>query len=260
MLDLSKPWTELPLVVFDFETTGVDPVTCAPVEVAVVRFEGGRIVDRYSTMLKPEISIPPEATAIHGITDEMVDDAPILEEVACELAAIARDAVPVAFNAPYDRTILHRFITGSDVPAFDPKVTWLDVYVIVASPRVDKYVKGSGRLKLTNVCKRWNVAQPDAHRALGDAMATGALLFRLLEAGAIKSCTLGKLLEHMQVMREEQDADRAQYRQRLRAEERLVWRGYAGAALTGGCPAPMAAQVADLLIEAEKDRFSGIKP
>jgi DNA polymerase III epsilon subunit-like protein len=70
------PWWRLPVAVLDFETCGVDASKCAPVELAVVRFEDGAIAGRWSTLINPEQPIPPEAMAIHGITDEMVADAP----------------------------------------------------------------------------------------------------------------------------------------------------------------------------------------
>src|SRR3972149_5360760 len=66
MLSLSdhlKPWSELNIACIDFETTGPDPKTCEPVELAVVRFEGGEVVSRYSTLLEPDAAIPPGAPA-----------------------------------------------------------------------------------------------------------------------------------------------------------------------------------------------------
>ena len=81
-IDLKRVWNEQPVVVLDFETTGPDPKTCEPLEVAAARFEGGRCVAEYQTLLSPVEPIPPEATAIHGITDEMVDGQPTLADVA----------------------------------------------------------------------------------------------------------------------------------------------------------------------------------
>src|SRR3972149_4178140 len=110
MLSLSdhlKPWSELNIACIDFETTGPDPKTCEPVELAVVRFEGGEVVSRYSTLIEPDAAIPPEATAIHGITDEMVR-----MSVSRNLILRCADAYRRIRNTfrylltPFDRTIL----------------------------------------------------------------------------------------------------------------------------------------------------------
>lgn len=270
MLDLTKPWNELPLVVIDFETTGPDPETCQPVEVAAVRFEGGKVVAEFSSLLDPGCSIPEEATKVHGITDEMVTGKPTLLAVAPQLFELAQGAAPVAYNAPFDRAVLHRFVTGNDCPAFDPTLSWIDVFVVIASPKVDKYTSGPGRLKLGAACKRWGIELDGAHRATADCKATGALLFRLLERGAVKSVPLGKLLEHTDSAREAHEADHAQFRKRILAEDRVIWRQYACAALAGALEsvelgvftsdagrAEWCGKQADALLALEKARFVG---
>jgi len=205
-LDLSRAWNELPLVVIDTETTGIGEGHRV-LEVAAVRFEGGHITAEFSSLLDPQRDIPVEATAVHGITTEMVQGMPTLCDVAAELEQVARGAVPCAYNAPFDRALLHASICGTDCPAFDAALSWIDVYVIVASPRVDKYVQGKGRLKLSNVCARHGVELDGAHRALGDARATGLLLHRLFDKGLIKPVSLARLLAHTDQMRAEHDRD-----------------------------------------------------
>jgi DNA polymerase III subunit epsilon len=215
VIDVGRPWHELPIAVVDFETTSADPLLCQPVEVAVARFEHGRCVASYSSLLEQSSPIPAEATAIHGITTEMCKGAPRLQDVAADIVRVAEGAVPCAYNEPYDRTVLHRFICGTDAPIFDFYQKWLDVLMIVASPRVDKYVKGPGRLRLAVSCKRWGVELTQAHRAMGDALATGQLLWTLHEKGAIKPCTLDKLLAGMAFRRWEHDQDHARFRARM---------------------------------------------
>lgn len=80
-LDLSRPWPELPLCILDFETTDVNPLECMPVQLAVVRYEGGKEVGAASTLLNPGCPIPESAAAIHGKTDEMVLNAPPAESL-----------------------------------------------------------------------------------------------------------------------------------------------------------------------------------
>lgn len=221
-LNLDVPWDEQPVAVIDFETTGPDPETCLAVEVAVARFEYGEPVRTFSSLVNPMCPIPADATEIHGITDAMVADAPTLLDLAPQLAEICQDAQPCAFNEPFDRRVLHREITGSDCHAFDLAWTWLDVFVMVASPRIDKYVPGRGRLKLSACALRWGLELGEEHRALGDVVRTGRLLFRLRDRGKVKSSKLGRILAHTREMRRMQDADHARYTAQREAQARLA--------------------------------------
>lgn len=214
-MDPERLWPDVPIVVIDTETTGTSD-TSDVCEVAAVRFEHGLEVARYSSLVRPTCEIPAEATAVHGITSAMVEAAPPLVDLAGELFQICRDAAPAAYNAPFDRTRLHRHIAGVECPAFDPLWSWIDVFVIVASPRVDRYVRGPGRLKLGATCSRWGVPLESAHRAAGDAAATGQLLFALYAAGKVKGCSLSTLLAHTDIMRAEYERDHAAYRARMR--------------------------------------------
>lgn len=259
-IDLTQNWRTIPLLVLDFEATSADPSTCEPVEVAAVRFEDGRPVARFSSLLKPSGLIPAESTAIHKITDEMVKDSPTLADVAGELAKLAVGAVPVAYNSPYDRTVLHRYISGKDVPAFDPGFHWLDVYVVVASQ--DKHVSGKGRLRLVETCKRHGVPLSDAHRALEDAEATGALLHVLM---GDSQATMQSLLTRCARARDEQEADYRAWKKKALEADRLVWRQYACAALTGMFASKdggwdhcikEAGEAANRMLTTEKERFN----
>lgn len=208
-IDPAASWWSQPLAILDFETTGPIPTTCEPVSVAVVRLEDGIERDSFYTLLRPTIPIPAEATAIHGITDAMAAAAPSLLDVAADLARVAADAVPCGYNANhFDRKILHRYISGTDCPLFDPALAWVDPLVIVR--KVDKWVAGKGRHKLANVCARWGVPMTDEeqHNALGDVRATGRLIARLVDRGLLRTGTsLGRLVEYTLQQADEQQRD-----------------------------------------------------
>lgn len=201
--DYSLPWCSHAIAVIDFETSSSDPETCEPVEVAIIRFEGGAPVARFSSLLKPANPIPQDAVDIHHITTEMCANAPTLEAVAGELAKVAKDAVPCAYNETFDRRVLHRFITGTDVPLFDPSQRWLDPFPAIA--KQDKFQSGK---KLTDACRRRGIIVGDAHRAEFDAIAAGKLLHVLMGE---KKPSLGALLDRMALARVEHEVDRAQY-------------------------------------------------
>ena len=67
-------------VVFDLETTGVRPGLDRIIEISALKVRGHQVEDQYTTLVNPEMRIPRAATAVNGITDEMVKDAPEMEE------------------------------------------------------------------------------------------------------------------------------------------------------------------------------------
>src|SRR5690606_33692643 len=85
------------------ETTGLSPSSEGLVEVAAVRFNllaGPQ--EYFQTLVNPRKPIPPGATRVHGITDEMVFEAPAIEEVLPSFFRFTENAVLVAHNAPFD--------------------------------------------------------------------------------------------------------------------------------------------------------------
>jgi len=91
--------------VVDSETTGIDPTVDKVVEVAGVLLDNGKIVKTYESLVNPGIHIPPELSAIHHITDEMVQDAPILDAALQPFLEEEVDYI-VAHNAKFDRQFL----------------------------------------------------------------------------------------------------------------------------------------------------------
>jgi DNA polymerase-3 subunit epsilon len=102
-LDLKRP-----LAFFDLETTGIDPTRDKIVEICVVRVSPGGVRDTRSFRINPGRPIPPDATAVHGIRDEDVKDAPAFRDVARDLLTWLADADLAGFN-------VHRF----DVPLLE---------------------------------------------------------------------------------------------------------------------------------------------
>ena len=89
-------------VLLDLETTGANPVNDRITEIAVIRVEGGAIVERWETLVNPQRPIPPFIEQIIGITDDMVRGAPTFAELAPRVRALLDGAVFVAHNARFD--------------------------------------------------------------------------------------------------------------------------------------------------------------
>ncbi len=93
---------DVPFVALDLETTGARAGTSKITEIGAVRIEGFREVRHFSTLINPMRPIPPMITQITGITQEMVANAPRIEEVMPELLEFLEGAVVVAHNAAFD--------------------------------------------------------------------------------------------------------------------------------------------------------------
>lgn len=92
------------IAVVDFETTGMTPAQGSrATEVAIVLLEDGRVVDRFQSLMRTGVRIPPFITRLTGISDAMVAAAPPAEEVMREAARFVNGAPMVAHNAAFDR-------------------------------------------------------------------------------------------------------------------------------------------------------------
>jgi DNA polymerase-3 subunit epsilon len=179
-LEASSSWATMPMAVVDFETTGLDPAVDRVIEVGVVFIDAGMVSGRHDELVNPGIPVPDEARAVHGIGDEELAGAPRFDAVVEKLRGLLRGRIPVAYNAGFDRRFLEAELArlgpaGDDEPpAFRRDVDWIDplVWVRELQPHEKSH-------KLGDVCTRMDVPLVQAHRAAGDAEATGRVLLAL---------------------------------------------------------------------------------
>ncbi len=158
----------LTYVVFDTETTGLDPARDDVVQIGAVRVVNGRIVEgeRFDMLVNPGRPIPASSTKVHGISDDMVVSAPDIATATGAFHAFARDAVLVAHNAPFDLAFLKRYGSRAGLD-FDHPV--LDTVLLSAV-----LFGGSATHTLDALAERLDVDISGAlrHTAIGDAVAT----------------------------------------------------------------------------------------
>ena len=159
--------------IVDIETTGGSARLERITEIAVYIHDGKRIVDEYSTLVNPERNIPYFITALTGISNEMVEDAPKFFEVAKKIVEITEGNIFVAHNARFDYSFIRQEFS---MLGYNFKRPLLDT---VSLSR--KLLPGHKSYSLGNLCKDLGIEIRGRHRASGDALATVRLMELLLE-------------------------------------------------------------------------------
>lgn len=149
-------------VVFDLETTGVSPQSDKVIEISAVKVRDGKVVDEFSTLVNPMKSIPYGATMVNGITDKMVADKPVFEEVLKEFIEFIGDDILVGHNInEFDMKFIHR-----DCEAFFRMFLGNDY--IDTLPIARKCLPQLAHHRLTDLAIHYNIPAEGAHRALND--------------------------------------------------------------------------------------------
>lgn len=150
--------------VLDLETTGFSPRLEKITEIGVMKYQDGKVVDKFSCFVNPEKSIPPRVVEVTGITDDMVRDAETIDKVFPKLLDFIKDSVLVAHNAEFDVGFL-RHVARELGYEFD--FTYLDTLSLAYElfPEYKTY-------KLGRIAKNLGIKVDVAHRALDDVDTT----------------------------------------------------------------------------------------
>jgi DNA polymerase-3 subunit epsilon/ATP-dependent DNA helicase DinG len=157
------------MVAIDIETTGLDPKKDAIIEIAAVRFAGQVIQDEWACLINPGRPIPPFITQLTGISNEMIVQAPQLQEVYPDFIEFVGKSPLVGHNIRFDLSFLSRRGGLQENPI-------IDTYELAAVllPRAERYNLGA----LGDILR---IDLPAAHRALADARLTCQVYLQLFE-------------------------------------------------------------------------------
>jgi DNA polymerase III epsilon subunit family exonuclease len=163
--------------VFDCETTGVDQNEDEIVSLALIVLDSDGVeTHRFSSLVQPSVPIPAGASAVHGIYDEDVAGAPTFVQLADGLLELLGNHVFVAHNASFDLAMLQRAFEEAEVEYSPASVACtLDAFRVL-EPLADSH-------RLVDLCKGLGIELDDVHDALGDVLATAALVRVVLERG-----------------------------------------------------------------------------
>ncbi|MCD7817719.1 MAG: PolC-type DNA polymerase III [Lachnospiraceae bacterium] len=159
-------------VVFDLETTGFSPQNNRIIEIGAVKVQNGKITDRYSTFVNPEVPIPFRIEELTSINDNMVMTAPVIETVLPEFMKFCENCVMVAHNASFDMSFIEENCRRLSLPCDKTSVD------TVAMARV--LLPALNRFKLDTVAKAVGVPLGHHHRAVDDAGCTAEIFEKFL--------------------------------------------------------------------------------
>ncbi len=166
------PLDTVEYVVFDLETTGLSSVNHEIIEIGAVKVAGGEIGERFSSFVKPVRPIPAEIVELTGITQDMVQDAPAIEEVLRQFLDFTGDRVLVAHNAAFDTGFLRTKLTQHlQLP--------LENCILDTLGLARGLVPHLKNHRLKTLAQEFEVKLDNHHRAVDDAEATTQIFLKL---------------------------------------------------------------------------------
>jgi DNA polymerase-3 subunit epsilon len=165
-----------PIVALDLETTGYSADHDRAIEISALRFEDDALVGSLQTFLNPRVPIPPRIQRLTGISDAMVRQAPLLEEIIPGVVELLDGAVLVAHNLPFDFGFLSRAAAVARLELNPPRLCTLRLARLV-EPDLPSH-------RLDALVEALRLERGSAHRAELHAELTAALYRRLADAAS----------------------------------------------------------------------------
>nr|QGT50742.1 hypothetical protein Elusimicrob2101_0050 [uncultured Elusimicrobia bacterium] len=185
---------EIRFACLDTETTGLSPETGGKIcEIAVSVSQGGRVVDEFSTLLNPGIPMSPEVIAIHGITNEMVKDAPSFSDVLPRLLGLLDNSVIVAHNADFDISFIRAEFAACGM-RFPP-------YPVVDTLKLARKSGKFARNRLGLIAEELGISCQGWHRAMADTKMAEQIFYYFLTILSKEGVTTLEQLNQFQCKR-----------------------------------------------------------
>ena len=165
---------DLDFVVVDVEATGAKTPPNRIIELGAYRIRHGAIVDKFLTLVNPELPIPRFVVALTGITNEMVRDAPVFADVAPRWLEFVKDAVLIAHNALFDTSFLNH-----EISRVYPGHRMINAHLCTVQLSRRTF-PGLMNYRLDTVAEHFSIPILHRHRAGSDALATAEVFLHLL--------------------------------------------------------------------------------
>ncbi len=170
--DLPQELTQNEYVVFELETTGTDVNNNGITEIGAVKLKDGKVIEQFTTLVKPDYPITEEIVKITGITTEMVKDAPKISAVIGDFIKFIQGAILVAHNADFDMKFIKRFAGAEEYDVSNKVLDTLEMS--------RKHLPFLKRHDLHTIADYFQIVFRH-HRALSDAYATADAFIELMK-------------------------------------------------------------------------------
>lgn len=161
-------------IIFDFETSGLNSKYAEVIEISAIKVIDGIIKEQFDTLVKPDNPIDPSSTAVNGITDDMVSNAPSLPEALSDFLDFIEDCTLLGYNIiSFDMPILRRIALNVLGQEISNEV--IDI-LYIARKRLSLLPDH----KLSTIASHFNISTDGAHRALTDCYITKQCYEQLL--------------------------------------------------------------------------------
>jgi len=163
-------------VIFDVETTGLSPIEGDRIiEIAAVKVRGAQVVDKFYSLVNPQRPIPPQATQVNNITDQMLVDAPLAADILPQMIHFIGGACVAGHNVRFDLNFLcyELAIIGRRLHDHTPAVDTLKM-----ARELLPYLSNH---KLGYLARSLGVVVDQTHRAMADVELTVAVFLRLID-------------------------------------------------------------------------------
>lgn len=160
-------------VILDTETTGLEPKDCEIIEIAAMKVDNKEIKDIFNQLIKPRQRISQEITNLTGITNEIVESAPALEDITAKFLKFIENSILVIHNAEFDLAFI-------DHKIFAPRKRQLKNKVVCTLKLSRFLLPALSSHKLSNLARHFSVKADNSHRALGDVETTYQIFFKMI--------------------------------------------------------------------------------
>ncbi|MEY8338574.1 3'-5' exonuclease [Lachnospiraceae bacterium 62-35] len=160
-------------IAIDLETTGLNPKEDRILEIGAIQVVKGRVQKEFSTLINPKREITEKVVDLTGITGEMVENAPGIEEVISEAVSFCNGLPLLGHHIIFDYSFLKRAAVNAGIPFEKDGVDTLKL--------CRKFMPEEEKKNLSSACAWFQVKNTKAHRALSDAYAAHALFMTMKE-------------------------------------------------------------------------------
>lgn len=179
VLERARQVVGLNPIFLDTETTGIGLYDLV-IEVGIVDLDGNIL---FNSLINPSRQIPQDSSKVHGITDDMVADAPSLKEAWSEIEAVLRDRAIGMYNAEFDYRLMKQSVDNAGLPWSIQRNQAFCVMNMFAAwyGEWNRRANNFRSQKLEFAGKFCGIDLPNTHHAIDDAKLTAALLRYLAE-------------------------------------------------------------------------------